>query len=82
MHSVLVYDVIPSPISVIGFPDHVLIRNDGAVAFVESKAEGVGEEGLRALQVKWKRDLQKQNANWFLYNGQNEELEKWLENGK
>ena len=62
-----------------GFPDCTLIRSDGHVAFVECKAEGYGENKLTPTQQLWRDKLLAQNANWFLYNGENERLEQWLQ---
>ena len=77
-HGALIYDVIPSPMSVVGFPDHIIVKKGGFTAYVESKKAGVGEEGLSGPQKVWRDELQKLGATWFLFNGKLEEVEEWL----
>lgn len=77
-HNTIYYNNIQTVMSNAGFPDMTVIAPNGAVAFVEVKREGLGESGLSKLQVLWRNKLVKQNATWFLYNGIDQEIEKWM----
>ena len=77
-YNAIYYNNIQTMMSSVGFPDMTVIAPNGAVAFIEVKRNGLTEANLRPLQIVWRNKLKKQNATWFLYNGQNEELESWL----
>lgn len=77
-YGAIVHNNIQTMMSKKGFPDVTIIAKGGLTAFVEIKAQGLGEKAMSPTQVVWKHKLLNQGATWMLYDGDNEQLESWF----